>query len=68
MKMFAFGKDNPSLAERLPTPDLSLLFTDVVTACDRCEILKIYMVKQSVILIYQINTDKCTAVKIIYIY
>jgi len=65
MKMFTFGKDNSSLAERLPTSDLSLLFTDMVTACDKCEIFKIYMIKQSVILVHQINTDKYTDVKTI---
>ena len=65
MKTFTFGKDNSSLAERLPTSDLSLPFADMVTACDKCEIFKIYMVKQSVILVRQINTDKCTVVKTI---
>lgn len=63
--MFTFGKDNSSLDERLPTSDLSLLFTDMDTECDKCEIFKIYVVKQSVILVHQINTDKCTDVKTI---
>jgi hypothetical protein len=43
MTIFTFGEDNASLAERLPTPDLSLLFTDMVTACDKCEIFKLYI-------------------------
>jgi len=63
MKTFTFGKDNSSLAEGLPTSDICLIFTDMVTACDKCEIFKVYMVKQSVILVYQINTHKCTDVK-----